>query len=174
MRHTPVIFTCIALTATAAEPTMQVAVAEFFDAKGASIGRATLVEGAAGVLIQGRLMKLPPGEHAFHVHAIGKCEPATGFKSAGDHYAATRAQHGFLHAQGPHAGDMPNQFVPADGVLHLSVLASEVTLAPGPATLFDQDGSSLVLHAKADDYRSQPSGNAGERIACAVVTRATR
>jgi len=172
MNHTLISLLCAAsFAAGAAEPKMQTATAEFINAKGERIGTATLVQSAAGVLIEAQLTGLPHGMHAFHVHAVGKCDAATGFKSAGDHYAARRKQHGFLVEGGPHSGDMTNQYVPIDGVLRASVLNPDVTLTPGEATLFDEDGSSLVLHAGEDDYRTQPSGNAGDRIACAVVKR---
>jgi Cu-Zn family superoxide dismutase len=123
------------------------------------------------VLIEAQLSGVPAGEHAFHVHEIGKCEAAGGFKSSGDHYAPRARQHGYMAKQGPHSGDMPNQFAPKDGVVHVSVFNPNVTLRKGPTTLLDADGSSLILHAKRDDYVSQPSGEAGDRIACAVVKR---
>jgi superoxide dismutase, Cu-Zn family len=158
--------------AGAAEPKPQItATAAFVNSKGQTVGTATLTQSAGGVLIEAKLSGLPPGVHAFHVHAVGKCEPATEFKSAGDHYAPRRKTHGFHAEGGPHSGDMPNQHVPSDGVLRVSVLNAEVTLTPGEATLFDTDGSSLVLHAKEDDYRTQPSGDAGGRIACGVVRK---
>lgn len=168
----------LSLAAVAAEPQTgdrgAIAHATFVDAKGERIGTATLTQVANGVLIALDVKGLPPGEHAFHVHATGRCEPRTGFKSAGDHYAPRGNQHGFHAARGPHAGDMPNVFVQQDGTLRAHVLNPGVTLGSGAGSLFDSDGSALVIHGGADDYRSQPSGNAGDRVACAVVERHER
>jgi Cu-Zn family superoxide dismutase len=91
--------------------------------------------------------------------------------TAGGHFNPTTKKHGLLATGGPHAGDMPNLFVPADGKLSIEVLVPSVTLGAGPASLFDADGSALMLHATADDYASDPAGNAGGRIACGVLTR---
>jgi Cu-Zn family superoxide dismutase len=112
-----------------------------------------------------------PVGHAFHIHEKGQCDAATSFESAGGHFAPLKHTHGYLSADGPHAGDMPNQFVGSDGALQLQVVNPNVTLGSGEGALFDADGSALVLHAKLDDYRSQPSGDAGDRIACAVIQR---
>lgn len=144
--------------------------AAFVDRKGAPIGTATLVQTPAGVLIAMEVRGLPAGELAFHVHERGACEPDKGFETAGGHYNPRGQAHGYRADKGPHAGDMPNQVVPESGVLRAQVLNHMVTLDRGDATLFDADGSALVLHAKPDDYRSQPAGAAGDRIACAVVT----
>ena len=104
------------------------------------------------------------GEHAFHIHQTGRCDAKDGFKSAGDHYAGDRQKHGFKVEGGPHAGDMMNKFVGSDGQLRAHVINTRVTLTDGENTVFDSDGSALILHAKGDDYSSQPSGNAGDRI----------
>lgn len=160
----PFALTGVALGADSAKAT-------FVDAKGGQIGKATLTQTPNGVLIDVDLSNLPPGEHAFHVHQTGRCHPGDGFKSAGDHYAPREHEHGFKVEGGPHAGDMMNQFVGSDGKLRAHVINMRVTLGEGEGTLFDQDGSALVVHAKGDDYRTQPSGAAGDRIACAVVER---
>lgn len=159
------------LLLAAAAAAQQTASAVFVDPAGKEIGRATLTQIPGGVLIDLDLAGLPPGEHGFHVHQVGRCDGADGFKSAGDHFAPRSKKHGFHVAGGPHAGDMPSQFAAADGRLRAHVVNSAVTLAAGAGSLFDRDGSALVLHAKPDDYRSQPSGNAGDRIACAVIER---
>jgi Cu-Zn family superoxide dismutase len=148
-----------------------VATATFVDGEGKRLGTAKLIDTRAGVLIQLNLSGLPPGEHAFHVHEKGVCDAKDGFKGAGAHYGPGGHDHGYLVPSGPHAGDMPNQTVRTDGTLRADVLNPGVILGPGPNSLFDTDGSALVLHAKPDDYRSQPSGSAGDRIACAVVER---
>ena len=140
------------------------------DAQGKTVGEATLRESPAGVLVKLDLQGVPPGTHAFHVHTVGKCD-APDFMTAGGHFNPTTMKHGLLAAGGPHAGDMPNVYVPADGKLSVEVLDQNVTLAAGPKSLFDADGSALMLHATADDYTSDPAGNAGARLACGVVTK---
>lgn len=156
-------------TDTAAAPAAH---ARLLDADGNVVATATLRETAGhGVLILLQGQDLPPGEHAFHIHETGRCEAPT-FQSAGGHYAPRGREHGFLVPRGPHAGDLPNLHIPQDGRLVIEVLAPGVTLRPGaPNTLFDEDGSALVVHAGPDDYRSQPAGDAGGRIACGVIRR---
>lgn len=156
------------LTASSALATDS-AKAVFTDTKGKQVGTATLMQTPHGVLIDAELSGLPPGEHAFHVHQTGRCDAADGFKSAGSHYAPSKGEHGFMVEGGPHAGDMPNQFVGADGKLRIHVFNSSASLAQSEGALLDGGGTALVIHAKADDYRSQPAGDAGDRIACAVI-----
>ncbi|MFW6079882.1 MAG: superoxide dismutase family protein [Gemmatimonadota bacterium] len=144
------------------------------DAEGDVVATAVLRETPHGVLIRLRATALPPGEHGYHIHETGRCEPPT-FESAGGHYAPRGREHGFLNPRGPHAGDLPNLHVPADGELAVEHLAGDVTLRAGETgTLFDDDGSALVIHARRDDYTSQPAGDSGERIACGVVRRMAR
>jgi Cu-Zn family superoxide dismutase len=143
--------------------------ATFKDSKGKEIGSATLTQTPNGVMIDVDVSNLPEGEHAFHIHQVGRCDPADGFKSAGDHFAGSGAKHGFKTEGGPHAGDMMNQFVGSDGKLRALVINTRVNLTDGDGKLFDADGSALVVHAKGDDYSSQPAGNAGDRIACAEL-----
>lgn len=149
----------------------QHATAVFMNIQGQQIGTANLVQTSHGVLIEAEVQGLPPGEHAFHIHQKGACDPAGKFESAGGHFALSGQKHGFMAENGPHAGDMPNQFVGQDGVLRIHVLDPSVTLESGEGSLFGADGTSIVIHTKADDYTSQPSGNAGDRIACAVIRR---
>lgn len=136
---------------------------------GAALGSVTLRQTPAGVLVSTDLHGLPPGEHGFHFHEKGACAAADKFASAGAHFAAGGQMHGLMTAGGPHGGDMPNQVAGADGLLRVQVLNTGVSLSPGPHSLLDADGSALVIHAAADDYVSQPAGNAGGRIACAVI-----
>ena len=137
------------------------------DAGGKAVGDVDLMQTPAGVLIKLQIKGLPPGEHAFHVHAVGKCEPP--FESAGPHFNPGNHKHGILSGEA-HAGDMPNLHVPQSGELSVEVVNSAISLERGkPNSVFDNDGSSLVIHAKADDYKTDPAGNSGDRIACGVI-----
>lgn len=147
------------------------AAAAFINPDGEQIGNATLKQTPHGVLISVELAGIAPGQHGFHIHETGRCDPQDGFKSAGAHYAPRGNRHGLLDPDGPHAGDMPNQFVGPSGTFSVQVLNTNVTLESGTGTLFDEDGSALVIHSGPDDYKSQPAGNAGDRIACGVIAR---
>lgn len=146
-----------------------VARATFIDADGNSIGTATLQETPSGLLIQAKVTNLPPGVHGFHVHETGQCDAEGGFQSAGGHFAPESNDHGFMVENGPHAGDMANQTAGEDGTMVVEVFNENLRLTEGDAAVLDDDGSAIVIHSTADDYRSQPSGNAGDRIACAVI-----
>ena len=141
------------------------------NAAGQSIGSVTAYQSGGGVTLKIRASGLPHGVHGIHVHSVGRCDGPK-FESAGPHWNPANRKHGFSNPQGPHAGDMSNVTVPANGVLEasLAVPNADITMANGPAgSLLDADGAALVLHAKADDYATDPSGNSGDRIACAVL-----
>ena len=141
------------------------------DAKGASVGTATLSADPKGVKITLAVSGLAPGDHAIHVHQTAKCD-GPDFKSAGGHFNPDKKQHGMDNAMGPHAGDMPNFTVDAKGKSSASVVAPGVTLDDGPHSVFTGGGTALVIHAKADDMKTDPAGNAGDRIACGTITKA--
>jgi Cu-Zn family superoxide dismutase len=139
------------------------------DAAGRDLGTLTLAPHEGGLMLTGRVQGLPPGTHGIHVHATGRCEPP--FESAGGHWNPTSRQHGTQNPAGPHHGDMPNLVVADDGSAAVNVMTAGGTLG-GEGALLDGDGASVVIHAGADDYRTDPSGNSGDRIACGVVTGA--
>ncbi|MBP0615001.1 superoxide dismutase family protein [Jiella mangrovi] len=133
---------------------------------GTSMGTASVVPTAHGVIIETDLQNLPDGVHGFHIHETGACDGD--FTSAGGHYNPSGADHGYLMEAGPHAGDMPN-VTAIDGAVKVTVFNGGVSLTGGEAPLDDEDGSALLIHSGADDYASQPSGDAGSRIACGVI-----
>jgi superoxide dismutase, Cu-Zn family len=135
------------------------------------VGEATLSETPNGVLIRLNLRQKPegisPGTHAIHVHNTGKCEPP--FKSAGEHFNPMNKKHGFFGKEGKHLGDLPNIHVPESAPLTVEFLVPQLSLGGGKTSVFDADGSALVIHQGADDYSTDPAGNAGDRIACGVI-----
>jgi Cu-Zn family superoxide dismutase len=146
----------------------QTAKATLKNAEGKEVGSAALMQTPAGVLIRLTVKGLPAGERAFHIHGVGKCEPP--FTSAGGHFNPANKKHGIMAAEGHHAGDLPNLHVPAGGELVVEVLNPAVTLEKGKAnSLFGPQGTALVIHAGKDDYKSDPAGDAGGRIACGVI-----
>lgn len=138
------------------------------NAQGEQVGRAWLEEVSPGVKIKLTVSKLPPGVHAFHIHAVGRCE-APDFKSAGPHFNPYGKKHGMKSPDGAHAGDLPNLLVGTDGTAAVEVVAQGVTLGAGAQSLFQPEGTSLVIHADADDNLTDPAGNAGVRIACGAI-----
>lgn len=133
-----------------------------------------LSETKAGVLLLLSLKGLTPnGEHAIHIHEVGQCDGADGFNSAGGHYNPFESAHGLKHPEGHHAGDMPNLKPDENGNLTNQILNFQITLESQNkdkrASVFDQDGSTIIIHTGADDHMSQPSGAAGDRIACGII-----
>jgi Cu-Zn family superoxide dismutase len=153
-----------------AQSTPMTAHAALTDASGKSVGTATITEAAGGVKITATLSGLPPGTHGIHIHAVGKCE-APSFMTAGGHFNPDSKQHGMKNPNGAHAGDLPNFDVAADGSATVNALAAHVTLGEGANSLFHEGGTALVIHASADDYMTDPSGNSGARIACGVIQK---
>jgi Cu-Zn family superoxide dismutase len=139
--------------------------ADVKDQKGQSLGEVTLTETPHGILLKGSLSNIPAGEHAIHIHETGKCEAP--FKTAGGHLNPAKKKHGILAAEGKHEGDLPNLHVPADGKVQFDFFAHGLKLKD----VEDQDGAAVVVHAGVDDYQSDPAGNAGDRIACGIVTK---
>lgn len=142
---------------------------ELKDAQGKEVGSIVIWDQGAGVALQLQLHDLPPGEHAIHFHQVPKCE-APDFKSASGHFNPESKKHGFDNPEGHHAGDIKNFTVAADGKASAKLENADVTLKEGPHSLLT-NGAAVVVHAKADDYKTDPSGNSGDRIACGVITK---
>ena len=148
------------------------AIARLSGPDGRPLGSAKFIATSHGVLIEFDLKGLPPGGHAMHIHTSGSCDTKLAFTSAGPDFSPEpNKMHGYLSGHGPHAGDLPNQFAAGDGTLHASVISNAFSLGNGKKSIFDRDGASLIVHARADDYANQPAGNSGDRIACGVIMR---
>lgn len=147
------------------------ATAIIYDINGAPIGTADLWQDPNGLVnVEIASLALPAGTHGIHFHEVAKCEGgATAFSTAGGHYNPLGKQHGLSNPAGAHAGDAPSVVIPASGVGRVAFTSNRVTLTPGTISLFDADGSSIVVHANPDDQVSQPSGNSGPRVACGVI-----
>ena len=140
------------------------------DAKGNSVGMAMISPAKdGGVNVELDVKGLPAGEHAVHFHAVPKCEAP--FTSAGSHFNPANKKHGMQNPEGPHAGDMPNFTVAANGTAKTTVTNKNVTLADGANSLYANGGTALVIHAAADDMKTDPAGNAGDRIACGMIVK---
>jgi len=143
------------------------------NAAGVELGTAAITPTIRGTALQinATISKLPPGVHAFHIHTVGKCD-APDFASAGGHFNPTSKLHGQENPNGAHAGDLPNFEVLGDGVGHISYAVPGLSLGEGADSLFHAGGTAIVIHGNADDYKTDPTGNAGPRIACGVIEKA--
>ena len=146
------------------------AIAELKNTAGQPVGTARFAQAGNVVRIVVEVNGLPPGPHAAHVHAVGKCDPPD-FASAGGHFNPLNKQHGALNPQGSHAGDLPNLTVAPDGTGRMETTTEQLTLGSGPTSVWDADGNAVVIHANADDFKTDPTGNSGARIACGVLVK---
>ncbi len=142
---------------------------ELKDGQGKDVGSVVIWDQGAGVALEVNVHDLTPGEHGIHFHQVPKCE-GPDFKSAGGHFNPESKKHGFDNPDGHHAGDMKNFTVGANGKAKTRLEDADVTLKDGPHSLLT-NGAAIVIHAKADDYKTDPSGNSGDRIACGVITK---
>lgn len=149
-----------------APPAAATATAQVRDSAGNDLGTLTLADASSGIAVSGTLRGVSPGTHAIHIHTVGQCAPP--FQTAGGHWNPTNRQHGTANAQGPHLGDLPNITVRADSTADVQATTPGGSLQ-GMNALLDADGAAVVVHADADDNRTDPAGNAGARIACGVV-----
>ena len=171
MKHT-ILLTLSLLVAVVAFPKAGFAKTsvELKDAQGKSVGAAVISEPGNHVAVALDLHDLPPGDHGIHFHQNPKCE-GPDFKSAGGHFNPESKKHGLESPEGHHAGDLKNIAVDAQGKAKLQFEATDVTLGEGNNSLFSNGGTALVIHANAEDYKTDPSGNSGDRIACVVITK---
>jgi len=143
---------------------------EITDTQGKAVGTITVSQQGPGVSLKLHLHDLPPGQHAIHFHQTPKCD-APDFKSAGPHFNPDTKKHGLENPEGHHAGDMQNFIIDVKGKADVTLEDKDVTLGDGFHSLFSNGGTAIVIHAKADDMKTDPSGNSGDRIACGVITK---
>jgi Cu-Zn family superoxide dismutase len=146
----------------------QGASAEIRNAQGRVVGQMRASQQSGGLHVRITASGLPAGTYGAHLHSVGRCDPPD-FASAAGHWNPTAHEHGSLNPRGPHTGDLPNLTVGANGAGALDFDIAGATLRGGSTPLLDADGAAIVIHAQADDYRTDPSGNSGARMACGVV-----
>jgi len=144
--------------------------ADMVNAQGQKIGTAKILPAKKGVKIEVSVAQLAPGKHGIHIHAVGKCD-GPDFKTAGGHLNPDTKKHGKENPEGPHAGDLLNIEVKADGTAKATLLDTMVTLGDGANSLFHDGGTAIVIHEKEDDYKTDPTGNSGGRIACGIIQK---
>ena len=161
-------------TATSADESAKPAIsakakAKIINNEGDEVGTLKLIQGPRGILIKLSAHDLPPGKHGMHFHAKGACLPVENFKEAGGHIMPKNLPHGFFHPEGPHAGNLPNLNVGADGTVEVELYTNLLMLDKGDGKILDEDGSTLMIHTNEDDHITQPIGGSGGRIACGVI-----
>lgn len=173
LRTLLVVSAAVALSACATTQVSEeapLATAPLTRSDGLAAGTAQLLAEGTTLVLRLRATGLPPGQHGVHLHTIGRCDRPD-FASAGGHWNPSARQHGSANSAGPHAGDLPNLIIAPDGSGSLELPLNGEAAAAGHAALFDSDGTALVIHAAADDMRTDPSGASGARIACGVLSR---
>jgi superoxide dismutase, Cu-Zn family len=172
MKVRAAIFALVLCSCTIALPSAsaQTAHADIVNSTGQKIGTATFTPAGAGVRIKVDVTQLPPGTHGIHIHAVGKCE-GPNFTTAGGHFNPAGKKHGKDNPEGQHNGDLLNLEVTADGHGTASLLDASVTLGDGATSVFQPGGTAIVIHASADDYKTDPAGNSGARIACGPIQK---
>lgn len=158
---------CVTAPAAPAGAPATAAEAEIRDGSGRPVARSIATAAGGGIRIRVEAGSLAPGTYGVHVHSVGRCDP-TGFESAGPHWNPTGRSHGRDNPQGQHLGDLPNLVIGAAGSGSFEFTIPRASLDRGPVPMLDADGAAVVIHAQADDYRTDPSGNSGSRIACGV------